>query len=95
MDRLILKMRFEQRMRVADISRALHLEQRPLYRTFERIQATIRARMAADGITKADIDALFEDVGVMWMGESDSATAMEAAAATPAAEDERSSWRQD
>jgi RNA polymerase sigma factor for flagellar operon FliA len=95
MDRLILKMRFEQRMRVADIARALHVEQRPLYRTFERIQTTIRARMTADGITKADIDALFENEGVTWMVESESATAMDAAAVTPVAEDERASWRQD
>ena len=37
MDRLILKMRFEDRAAVSDIARALHIEQRPLYRTLERL----------------------------------------------------------
>ena len=41
MDRLILKMRFEDRAAVSDIARALHLEQRPLYRTLERLLKTV------------------------------------------------------
>jgi RNA polymerase sigma factor for flagellar operon FliA len=94
MDRLILKMRFEQRMAVADIARALSLEQRPLYRTVDRIMAAIRERMTQDGIDKADVDAVFEDQDVMWMTEEEHRTAA-AAPLTPAAEGERSSWQRD
>jgi RNA polymerase sigma factor (sigma-70 family) len=91
-DRLILKMRFERQMPVADIARALHLEQRPLYRTFERIQASIRARMVADGIDKAEVDALLEGDDVMWMFDAEDEA--ETDATNPAApEQERSSWR--
>jgi|RhiMethySRZTD1v2_1073278.scaffolds.fasta_scaffold125202_2 RNA polymerase sigma factor (sigma-70 family) len=59
MERLILKMRFDDRVAVSDIARALHLEQRPLYRTIERLLKTIGEAMKAEGISLADIDALF------------------------------------
>jgi RNA polymerase sigma factor (sigma-70 family) len=90
MDRLILKMRFEQRMAVADIARALNLEQRPLYRTFERIKAVMRERMTADGIGKSDVDALFEEHDVTWM-DAELERATDVAPVAPAAEGERSS----
>ena len=66
MDRLILKMRFEDRAAVSDIARALHLEQRPLYRTLERLLKTIGEAMQADGISRADIDALFNAPPIEW-----------------------------
>jgi RNA polymerase sigma factor for flagellar operon FliA len=50
MDRLILRMRYDDRMPVADIARVLHLDQRRLYRTIDRIVARLRKAMAADGI---------------------------------------------
>jgi RNA polymerase sigma factor for flagellar operon FliA len=65
-DRLILKMRFEDRASVADIARVLHLEQRPLYRTVEGLLKTVGAAMAAEGITRADIDALFDAPSIEW-----------------------------
>ena len=49
-ERLILRMRFDDRMPVADIARVLHLDQRRLYRTIDRIVAALRSAMAADGI---------------------------------------------
>ena len=38
-ERLILKMRFEDSVPVADIARALHLNQKRLYRTIEHLPA--------------------------------------------------------
>ena len=58
---LILKMLFEDRTAVSDIARALHLEQRPLYRTVERILKTVRDSMTAEGISESDIDDLLDD----------------------------------
>jgi RNA polymerase sigma factor for flagellar operon FliA len=55
-ERLILRMRYDDRMPVADIARALHLDQRRLYRTIERILGSLRAAMAADGISEADVE---------------------------------------
>ncbi len=65
-DRLILKMRFEDRAAVADIARVLHLEQRPLYRTLERLLKAVGAAMAAEGISRADVDALFDAPSIEW-----------------------------
>ena len=58
-ERLILKMRFEDAVPVADIARALQLNQKRLYRTIERLLTTLRERLEADGIAKDDIAALF------------------------------------
>ena len=66
MDRLILKMRFEDRAAVSDIARALHLEQRPLYRTLERLLKQIGEAMQADGISRADVEALFNAPPIEW-----------------------------
>lgn len=71
MDRLILKMRFDDRASVSDIARALHLEQRPLYRTIERLLKTIGEAMHADGITQADIDALINAPAIEWEQDPD------------------------
>jgi RNA polymerase sigma factor for flagellar operon FliA len=66
MDRLILKMRFEDGVAVSDIARTLHLEQRPLYRTIDALKKTIREAMLADGISRADIEALLGAEPVEW-----------------------------
>ncbi len=66
MDRLILKMRFDDRAAVSDIARALHLEQRPLYRTIERLLKTIGEAMRADGISDADIETLVNAPAIEW-----------------------------
>ena len=71
MDRLILKMRFDDRAAVSDIARALHLEQRPLYRTIERLLKSIGTAMLADGISEADIDALINAPAVEWEKDPD------------------------
>ena len=89
-ERLILKMRFEDRVPVVDIARALHLDQRRLYRTIERLLATIGASMAAEGISKADVATLFATEDVSWShaGRVDA----DAGAAAPPAERKRASW---
>lgn len=58
-ERLILKMRFEDGVPVADIARALQLNQKRLYRTIERLLAQLRERLEAQGISKDEIAALF------------------------------------
>ncbi len=74
-DQLILKMRFEDHAAVSDIARALHLEQRPLYRTLERLLKTVGAAMAAEGISRSDIDALFEAPSIEWTDRPESGPA--------------------
>ena len=69
MERLILKMRFEEGVAVADIARALHLEQRPLYRTLERLLKTVGDTMKAEGISHADITALFDAPSIEWASD--------------------------
>jgi RNA polymerase sigma factor for flagellar operon FliA len=59
--RLILKMRFEDSVPVADIARALHLNQKRLYRTIEQLLATLRRGLEADGIDRDEVSALFAD----------------------------------
>jgi RNA polymerase sigma factor for flagellar operon FliA len=59
--RLILKMRFDDGVPVVDIARALHLDQKRLYRTIERLLADLCKRLTAEGISRGDIDDLFAD----------------------------------
>jgi RNA polymerase sigma factor (sigma-70 family) len=60
-ERLILKMQFDDGVSVADIARALGLNQKRLYRTVTRILAKLRERLEADGMSKEEIRALFAD----------------------------------
>jgi RNA polymerase sigma factor for flagellar operon FliA len=65
-ERLILKMRFEDAVPVADIARALHLNQKRLYRTIERLLARIGESLEAEGISRADARALFAEGVLSW-----------------------------
>src|SRR5262245_32013293 len=58
LDRLILKMRFNDDRSVADISRALHLGQKQLYRHLDQLLATLRRTLEAQGIKAAVIGDL-------------------------------------
>jgi RNA polymerase sigma factor for flagellar operon FliA len=71
MDRLILKMLFEDRMTIANIARALHVEQRPLYRTRDELKAKLRAALEAEGISQADIEALLDAPEIEWEKDAD------------------------
>jgi RNA polymerase sigma factor for flagellar operon FliA len=59
--RLLLKMRFEDRLSIADIARALHRDQKPLYRVIERVLATLGRLLEADGISREDVNQLLSD----------------------------------
>jgi RNA polymerase sigma factor (sigma-70 family) len=52
-DALILKMRFDDTMSVAAISRTLQLDQKRLYRTIDRILGRLRATLDAEGVSRA------------------------------------------
>lgn len=54
-DRLIVKLHYADRMTVADISRLMRLEQKPLYRRLNRIHKELRARLEREGITSAGV----------------------------------------
>ena len=61
LEQLILKMRFEDAMPVADIARAHHLNQKRLYRTIEQLLARLRKGLEVEGIDREEIRALFAD----------------------------------
>jgi hypothetical protein len=54
-------MRFEDSVPVADIARALHLNQKRLYRTIEQLLATLRQGLEAEGLDRGEVTALFAD----------------------------------
>lgn len=60
-DRVIVHMRVWEGTSVADISRALNLEQKPLYRRLDRIFAQLRKQLEGAGITREDVLRLLED----------------------------------
>jgi RNA polymerase sigma factor for flagellar operon FliA len=60
-DRTILKLRFWQGASVADISRTLGLEQKPLYRRLERILKTLRSALEAEGVSRDRVQALMHE----------------------------------
>lgn len=49
-DRLILRMRYEDDFTVADIARALHLPQKPLYPRIEKLKRSLRRELEARGL---------------------------------------------
>jgi RNA polymerase sigma factor (sigma-70 family) len=60
-DRLILQLRFDADMRVADIARSLHLPEKPLYRRIERHLRELRDRLESEGIAAAEAEELIGD----------------------------------
>ena len=57
-DQVILRLRFEQGMTVADVARALGLEQRPLYRRLDGLLRSLRAKLVDQGVGEGEISAL-------------------------------------
>jgi len=55
-DRLVFRMRFEGRMSVADISRALYIEQKPLYRRLQRMLLMLRKSLEQAGIQEEEVN---------------------------------------
>lgn len=50
-DRLILRLRFEENLKISEIASSLRLDQRPLYARMQKILQGFREALAADGIT--------------------------------------------
>ncbi len=57
-DRLIIKMRVSSDVSVVNISRALHIEQKPLYRRIEKIKKTLREALEKDGVRAEEVSEL-------------------------------------
>lgn len=57
-DRVILRLRFTANASIAQIARALKLEQRPLYRRIESLLARLRRALEAAGCDAASVDDL-------------------------------------
>jgi RNA polymerase sigma factor (sigma-70 family) len=70
-ERLILKMRFYDAVPVADIARALHLDQKRLYRTIDGLLANLQVCLIAEGISREDVDKLFADDTLSRSDDSD------------------------
>jgi DNA-directed RNA polymerase specialized sigma subunit len=51
-DALIMRMRYWSEMSVAEIARTLRVEQKPLYRRLEGIQANLRAALESRGVDR-------------------------------------------
>jgi RNA polymerase sigma factor (sigma-70 family) len=91
-ERLILKMRFDDRIPVADIARALHLNQRRLYRTLEQILEQIATSMANEGVSRTDVQALFADEPLSGPPDRDVAADSGIRQFSKPAEQERATW---
>lgn len=59
-DRVMLRLRFQDGIAVADIARALHLDQKPLYRRFDALLRRLRAALEAEGIDPEEARELVE-----------------------------------
>jgi RNA polymerase sigma factor (sigma-70 family) len=57
-EQLILKLRFDADMSVADISRALHVDQQTLYRRYYKHFRQLRVELEHAGVAAADVAAL-------------------------------------
>jgi RNA polymerase sigma factor (sigma-70 family) len=62
-DRVIVRMRMWENMTVADISRALGVPQKPLYRRLDRILGMLRSDLEAAGVTRE------QALAMLWKGD--------------------------
>jgi len=75
-DLTILRLHFVEGMTIAEIARALHLQQKPLYRRIHGICKRLRERLAEYGIDAAQADEIIGrpeialDFGLLSMGNS-------------------------
>ncbi|HVG44989.1 MAG TPA: sigma-70 family RNA polymerase sigma factor [Longimicrobium sp.] len=60
-ERHILRMRFGDGRSVADVARALRLEQKPLYRRIDQLRAKLRGDLERHGVTAEDVRELLAD----------------------------------
>jgi RNA polymerase sigma factor (sigma-70 family) len=60
-DAHILHLRFFEGASVADIARALRLDQKPLYRRLERLFVRLREELEGSGISRGDVKEMLEE----------------------------------
>jgi RNA polymerase sigma factor (sigma-70 family) len=63
-DRVITRMRFWDGLSVADIAKALRVDQKPLYRRIETIQRRLRDTLARHGITQQRAQEVLAEEGI-------------------------------
>ena len=63
-DRLIVRLRFWDGLSLADVARALHVAQKPLYRRLEMLLVRLRELLAERGVSKAEIRELLDEADV-------------------------------
>ena len=54
-DCLLLRLRFQDGLTVAEVSRVLHVEQKPLYRRLSKVLAVLREELEASGMNRQDV----------------------------------------
>ncbi|HKB09047.1 MAG TPA: hypothetical protein VKD69_00285, partial [Vicinamibacterales bacterium] len=91
-EQLILRMRFDDAVAVADIARALHLNQKRLYRTIDHLLSRLREGLEAEGIARDEVAALL-DAGMLADVERIEGQARDAAGPPQPAERTRIPWR--
>ena len=57
-ERLIVKLHFADGLNLADVARALRVEQKPLYRRVDRLRERLRARLESAGVRREDVRGL-------------------------------------
>lgn len=62
-DRMILNMRFVRAMKVPEIARCLHLDQKKVYKRLETLFLRMRKNLEAAGLTRAELAALLDVEG--------------------------------
>jgi len=60
-ERHILRMRFGDGRSVADVARALHLEQKPLYRRIDQLRAKLKVDLERCGVSAEDVRELLTE----------------------------------
>lgn len=54
-DRMIMRMHFGDGRKLADVARALRMDQKPLYRRVDRLRARLREQLEAEGVRGSDV----------------------------------------
>ena len=62
-DRIVIKMRFDDGFSVAEIAKAMKLEQKPLYRRIEKLLLELRQALEASGVSAEQIRDAIADRG--------------------------------
>jgi RNA polymerase sigma factor for flagellar operon FliA len=60
-DQLLLRMKYLEHRSVADVARALRLDQPSLYKRIDRLLVRLRRILEEDGISRADVREFFDD----------------------------------